>query len=1149
MTLQCHRAGAPVAGIFLVCSMLLTEHARAQLSDYTTQLTNTRRAVTNFNVETIRGMAFDDLGRMLALNTHGSSLLRFDNPAAGGAPLVFRTINNPCAVAAFHRVGDGRRFALVVGGGTHGLAVHDANTGFIENFVKLPSEPMDIVVDTQRELAFVSCGGAYDEITPRSGTTAKKVESGGVVVEIELQGFREVGKHFIPQARPMFLNLEMGPNANDNVVYVAAHLSGNRTTFRMFGAQLEAEVVQHDTADADVFSIDEVGNVNTFIKDAGTLLTGHRRHPNGNYWVLGVDSNNFTWTTERLHRGRFATNQIALFSAASGVTPASLDTTGAGKPASFPIDVGFDDRGLGYITSSTGDVVRIVDSSGNAIRNVPLPDGAIPRSILVTDTIVWVYLWGSNEIYGFDASTIRQAGANTPIATLNLGVDPLPDAVKRGRTIWYDADRSLDDNVSPPVAGKVSCNTCHPRGGMDMLAWRIEDGVRDQKDMMVTQSLMSSEDTFPYHWRGERSLSDFNEAFSGLLGGQELSTALTPQGSSELADFESFVFSLQGAANPREHLYRQLDDSKTLELYETTTAAMLVGHASQGENAFHTFTGALAPFNPIRCVDCHGQQSGTNGVITTDVLSVLPAQSNSDVPHLRQLSHKLLQKALTRTVNGVPLLGDRPLGGFGLTQDGDDHDIIEFLNGLFFAAPQPQRGQLRIDTSAFVSQFDEGIAPFAHHAVWYDDSQAGDMDLMIKQADKGWIDLAVTAYIAPFVLSMWYDPSDGRFHTMMQGQPGDYSDTLAGLQTAHGNGVGLLFVGLPPGNGFRFAVDRDNDGIPGQLEIALGLDPLDPDWDNDGYPDGYELQVQLANPGGGVTPFVNNTPAQVAAADQAVPTLTDSVFDHATGRISKHFVTFSEPVTYTVQVERKIAGVWTAHGPLQIHGAVRTIDTLVGQGLLPTNGAPDEYRLVVAMRDLAGNPGSAIVTAAGGGSIFTAPAVFGPAAAAFATDALTVTSPSTGVYHAQVNVQGLFGGASNPVVLFRVAQFDAVNRAWTILPTTAPSGAVTRVLPQVDFGSGTAPDASWGGPNGVVPPVNGPFVVSAPVVGGAASADFTLPGVSAGTQAIVVVLGVLDEIKPGGVSLNPPRFVPLTNQFWQMPMSPNEGRAAKFTTN
>lgn len=1152
------RRRPPSAGVLLVVAAALGGTARAQTASYTT-LTNNYRSVTNYNVETIRGMAIDTTtGKLWAINTHGSTLEYFTNATGPNPAAAYSTLVNPSAMALYDQPGGGH-YVLVVGGGTHGVARHDRNTGLIDNFLTLPSEPMDIVLDLERNVAFVSCGGAYDAITLGTPSIPKKVESGGVVVEIDLLTFTEIRRDFIPNARPMFLDIDKPLGSPTNVVYVSCHLSGNQTTFagipNLTTASVDKSVVRRNEPDDDVFTIDASGIVSSYAQNVGTLLTGHKRHPNGEYWMLGTESFNDLYTTEGDNRGRFAENRLAIRDTAGALRFVSLDqvTPQGQKPASFPIDVGFHLSGLAFITSSTSDVVRIVDANGNLVRNVTLPDGAIPRSILVTNEAVWVYAWGKNEIYGFDVTAIVVHGNDTPAVTFRLGTDPLPAAVKRGREIWYDADRSIDDHANPPQVGMVSCNHCHPRGGTDLLGWRLEDGVSDRKDMMVTQSLFSIEDTFPYHWRGERTLSDFNGAFPALLGGKALDTTLRRDGSSELADFEAFIFSLQGAANPREHLDRVIDNSRGLDLLVGTT--VIHGDAIAGQNTFHNDTNALLPFDPVTCANCHGAESGSNGLITDDVFTVLPTQFNSDVPHLRQLGHRLLQK-IGPANHLTTALGDRPQGGFGLTQDGDDPDIVHFLgSGPFFVTPPgspfSQMDQI-IDTASFVAQFDEGIAPRAHHGVWYDLTAPTmlDANTMLAQANHGDIDLTVILTSAPYSWTMWYDPGTQLFHTMKPGQTGDLALTFANITGAYSAGVKSLFLGVPPGNGYRFAVDPDDDGLAIQLEMAIGTDPYNADSDGDGYPDGYEYDV-----GNGLQPTVANTRAQVQAADQQDPKILIAQHDHTTGRISKFFVDFSEPVTYTVQVERLTGGVFTPYGPLQIHGALRQHDTLVGQGLFPSNAPGQaEYRLVVTLTDLANRTAveylpNSTPNIVARNDVFQTAGI--PTLNTFFTTAdLTVTpAGAAGSFDLTVAVNGLNASPTGKYVLLQLLQWDSASKAFVRSPVvTATNG---RTTPGIDFRdlAGTY-EATWGtgGSNPTAPSVPGPFLISAQIAGGVATAQFSLPAASTpvGTACRVIVLGVFNEVV-GSPPYATPSFTSLDNRLWQMPMSPASGRSVDFT--
>jgi hypothetical protein len=151
----------------------------------------------------------------------------------------------------------------------------------------------------------------------------------------------------------------------------------------------------------------------------------------------------------------------------------------------------------------------MLSKDGEWLGLIQLLAGSIPFDLALdaTGTLLYTYCWGTNTV---QVNSLLQPGVSW---TLELGVDPTPERIRDGRTLWYDGERSLN--------ARFSCNTCHPGGRSDLLGWSITDDPNDPKDVMVTQSLLSIEDTFPFHWRGERSLLDFNGAFPGLLGAEE----------------------------------------------------------------------------------------------------------------------------------------------------------------------------------------------------------------------------------------------------------------------------------------------------------------------------------------------------------------------------------------------------------------------------------------------------------------------------------------------------------------------------------------------------------------------------------------------------------------------------------------------------
>ena len=167
---------------------------------------------------------------------------------------------------------------------------------------------------------------------------------------------------------------------------------------------------------------------------------------------------------------------------------------------------------------------------------------------------------------------LQTGGLTSPVYSIPLGWDPTPEAVQRGRDTWYDASLSMN--------GRTSCNTCHPQGGADGLVWNIADVPVDDKGVMVTQPLFGIEDTFPYHWRGERRFRDFN-VFEELLGAPPGTNFSDQEGAppfGDLADFQDFVFSLQPPANPRQSGPLEVVGGRLVRDYDRRLKSSLVSH-------------------------------------------------------------------------------------------------------------------------------------------------------------------------------------------------------------------------------------------------------------------------------------------------------------------------------------------------------------------------------------------------------------------------------------------------------------------------------------------------------------------------------------------------------------------------------------------
>lgn len=1101
-------------------------------------LTNPFSNQTNFNVETVRGISYQPgAAEIWAINTHGSLLVRMTKQ--GSAPLVerFRTLNNPVSLA--HWTYGASTMLLVVGGGTHGLAIHSAATGDVVFHANLPSEPRDIVVDANSNLAWVAC--ANEDLVLRIDLVQTITTNQLVATTVA-----------VPGTRPTFLSFEAGASPAQNVVRVTPMLSGNNTTHdgpetfmtvvRLPAAPQPPATSTTSLPDHDLFAITQGGTLTPVLAGAGTLLTAHGRHVNGSYWLLGTEAFNEN-VDEPDNKGDFAQNRVAIvgsFGSAPQILDLDVTTTpffppatlpgepSPSKPLSFPWDVAFHPSvtfPLAVLSGSTSDTLRIyyqatASSTPLRVKDVALPSGSIPRTLKFdpSGNILWVYCWGTNRVLEFDFNALLSQTTTAWIAEWDLGPDPQPDAVKRGRRTWYDADNSAQLSLT--------CNHCHPGGGMDMLGWRLSDTPFDHKDVMVTQSLKSLEDTFPYHWRGERNLGDFNGAFSGLLGGSQL-------GSAALEDFEEFVFSMQVPANPRQNVDRQL-----------VVAGGIDAHAGQAD--FVANTNRLAAFLGATCVACHGLETGSNGMITQDNgISFVPSNTNMDVSHLRQLDDKLRQPAHAITMGGTGTT--RPRGGFGLSHNGDDVGADGFIDPAVFMINATERTQM----SEFTRQFDQGIAPRTHEAYL--------LNTATPLADAAALGLLILNQAAP--ANPWFGVAVvGRTalgkETQLHRDNGSYIDesgnatTFTNIWNDAQAGGSYLFVFLAPGNARRFAVDPDNDGADTGTELNQSTDPMLADSDGDSFPDGYEIAI-------GTNPKLTTTLAAVQAADTSAPSVQSAELDFATSRLGRFRVRYSEPVTVAVQLLRRVPNsnpaVFQPVGAPQLHPSRVTEHALVAQELLPSmpvtiGGTPvpdEQYRVQVTITDFANKSKTDLLRDAAQNPIVvstddTVLASTGIGFPALTTSNLTVSRPggAGGPVDVAVQLDDIWDFAavpfSNSAGAFVVAQVTTIVNGVRTLQTPTALGA-TSIVPTSQLNASIA---------SVIPGATLVSPAAVTTVGGTSTTTLSFSlGVATNTTVIVSILGVakVDPRTPPD-SLRAPDRAPI----WFMPMSPMNGRTVQF---
>jgi len=815
----------------------------------------------NLNFQTVRPLALVSNGagnneELWALNTQDSTLVRFPTlispqdleirvpwgPVAvaywDASPFAVVPVDGespPSAVSVFKQAPTPFNFPeqlLVVSKGSRALSYIDRATGQLLRMLELPDEPGDIVVNGKK--AWIACS-AED-----------------VVVEVNLVTNTIDRTYTVPSKHPLFLTLEERPSGPDTIL-VTPMLSGNNSVpENLAGARRAGKAILDlddptvaavGLPDEDLFRINpSTGTITPILRSAGTVLFGHGINPlTGDLWILNTEANNKDPEnqTEPSINGFIASNRVALAtlpsvgSLSAPGTPFAfidLDDTNPAIPGvqfnrlqravGQPYSIDFASNGNAYITSLLSDVVVVHDAAGNYLSQINMPDNFIPRGIVVTEDDAGVVVWSGARA---EARVYRTTPGHNLIRVHDLGYDPTPATVRRGRELFYDGSFSLNDNAS--------CATCHVDGRNDLLTWNLSAGHSDDKGPMFTQTLVGIDKLLPYHWRGERAdLIDFNGAFSGLLGGKTLGVGP----GSDFEAFQAFVFSMQSSPNPFQDLSREIsDDIQPPRLPAAVTSASAIN----GQGLFET----TAVVGALVCTDCHTLPTGSNNdIFADDITGHLPRRSHFKVTPFNGAWRKgmplvdieLIEDGITQPEEESPLLGA------GVSHAGRVLDLLEFL---IEATGSPQT---QADITSFLHQLDQGIAPAVSRVFLLSPFTSGSVGpqlsgyLMPQAAENCDVIVYGTVQLNSVDTAMrwWWDRKAAVFKPEDSSVPTrTLNDFLANVADESNT-----FEAVPLGSGERHGVDFDNDGLYNGDELVLGTDSLNADTDGDGYPDGHE---------------------------------------------------------------------------------------------------------------------------------------------------------------------------------------------------------------------------------------------------------------------------------------------------------------------
>ncbi len=799
----------------------------------------------NLNFAPVRPFLMATVGtttNLYAVNSFDNTVEVFPNGGPTSPTAVYSVPWGPVSIATWTD-GTGALELLVVCRGSDCLTRLDAATGRVKSTIDLPAEPADILVDDTLGRAWVSCPGADSVVEIILATGAKRIYS-------------EATNPLFRMKRPTFLSFQDSVTLGRRIL-VAPLLSGNNSTPEggstpnATGSIYDAEGTTTPFPDEDLFRINPISTVAAGVEvlavDMGTVLFAHGVHPlTKRFWQLNTEANNkdASAQSEPAVKGKFVNNRINIIDISTATVIDGTDDASSVVAIldSYTNDVN-QSAGLGgmitdsnqrtvgqpyaltfhptngkvFVAGLLTDNIMVLDQNGAFVNEWKLPDGSIPRGLMLdsSGTVLLVYCWGSNKVLAY------RWNKTTPsvLKTLDLRYDPTPANIAKGRELFYDGSRSEH--------GNISCASCHVDGTTDLLSWNLSNPPLDDKGPMLTQTLFGLDRLAPFHWRGERTLSDFNGAFVGLLGASQ-----KLDGQTELPDFEAFVFSLQVPANPVQDRDRLINDSIQADILGSPTGVSAVA----GQNTFRN----TPTFGTLTCNECHAAPTGTNNDINRDFSAPFrPRRATFKVApfHDLQLKRQSRVNVLVPSAGGVLASSPRGFLGASIAHAGVVSDLFGFV--VLITGNVPFGNQNGWDITSFINQWDTGLAPAVHFAQTLNaqttTAQRNDIIYLARQAaarNCGLVAFGTSVNSSgSLAATRWfYNRVSRMFEADQVGFTPRPLSTFLNSVSVEDN----CFFGVPVGMAERIGVDFDMDGIrnggdsfpltPGPLN-ALDLTP------------------------------------------------------------------------------------------------------------------------------------------------------------------------------------------------------------------------------------------------------------------------------------------------------------------------------------
>jgi YVTN family beta-propeller protein len=751
--------------------------------------------------------------RLYALNTPDSQLSVFDltNPAA---PALIAEIPVGIEPVSVNVNPTNNNEAWVVNQISNSVSVVSVSQGIVTDTINCKAEPSDVVF---------AGGNAFVSVARSNLINVYSIATHQLVQSIPVKGEN-------PRA--------LAVSGDGSRVYAAFALSGNQSTILPdniappqppptnpalppaphvgliidFSDPTWSWFIKYTMPDHDVAVINTSSlSVSGYFSGVGTINLGIAVQPTtGNLFVSNTNARNLINFQPNL-RGHWIDSQVTEIQPSGRVTAYDLnpgvDYTMLPNPAALstalsqPAALVFNPNGKWFWVAAFGtDRVAKVAANGQILAIVEINPQATgstvnsatkrgPRGLAINPKPQLLYTLNrlSNTI------SVVSTATNTVVEEIPTGTfDPTPTVILAGRGFLYDA--KLSGN------GSGSCASCHVDADGDVLAWNLGDPggsmttvvnngqsfqMHPMKGPMTTRTLRGLTGTDPLHWRGDIvDFSDFNQFFDSLMGSSQLSD-------SDMSAYEAYIDTIAFLPNPNQNLDRS---------YSTSLNG---GNAINGQFDFLNVQINTSPTNT--CNSCHNSNPGPGSNFKILTRANLPQPMK--VPTLRNIYQKL---------NFSNANGAASIDGFGLDSDGSKSTLVQLLDepvlGGFTNNPQAQS-----DVAAFLISFDTGTAPAVGYTrtvtaanVTADPTIAGDWATLQSQAAAANIDLICQGTIQGQLANCLYQPGTGTYTTDTTGVgPFTQAQLIAFIQA----GDTLSVMGVPPGTGVRFGLDRNRNGI------------------------------------------------------------------------------------------------------------------------------------------------------------------------------------------------------------------------------------------------------------------------------------------------------------------------------------------------